>query len=225
MAVSHDVVRIPERPARAIAGGRRPLITLVRHGRTRWSAEGRYAGLRDIALSAQGRSDAAQIGLHLRVGRYARVFSSPLTRAMTTCALSGFGSAAHLLTDLAEWDCGTYEGLRSSEIRAQRPEWTLFADGCPSGERPEDVLVRADRVIKLLRAGDGDALIFSHGHFLRALAVRWIGLPLAVAEGLVLDSGSVSSLSTLPGGRPVITRWNDTAHLRMPEASRRAVRR
>ena len=141
---------------------------------------------------------------------FAKVFTSPLRRAMRTCELAGFGAVAEIDPDLVEWDYGEYEGRRTGEILAERPDWDLFRDGCPGGESPSQVAARADRVVKRLRAVPGDALLFSSGHLLRVLAMRWIGEPVASARYFMLNTASLSVLSyEQNSSQPVIRLWND----------------
>jgi probable phosphoglycerate mutase len=145
---------------------------------------------------------------------FAKVFTSPLQRATRTCELAGLGSAAEADGDLLEWNYGEYEGLRTTEIQAKRPDWQLFRDGCPGGESPDQVGVRADRVVSRVRAIKGDVLIFSSGHFLRVLAARWLGLEPAAGRFFMLDTASLSVLGYERSlSRPVIRLWNDTRHV------------
>jgi broad specificity phosphatase PhoE len=190
-----------------------PLIYLARHGETAWSRSGQHTGLTDIPLTDRGERNARMLGKRLAGIAFSRVFTSPLQRAARTCALAGFGTAAESDADLLEWNYGRYEGLRSVEIQAERPDWQLFRDGCPGGELPEQVAARADRVIKRLRDAAGDVLVFSSGHFLRMLAARWLGLEPAAGRLFVLDTASVSVLGyEKDQSHPVIRLWNDTHH-------------
>ena len=142
------------------------------------------------------------------------MFTSPLQRAARTCELAGFGNAAEVDRHLVEWNYGKYEGLRTSEIHAKRPDWQLFRDGCPDGELPDQVGVRADRVVSRVRAIKGDVLIFSSGHFLRVLAARWLGIEPAAGRFFMLDTASVSVLGYEKSlSQPVIRLWNDTRHV------------
>ena len=190
-----------------------PVIYLARHGETAWSVTGQHTGLTDLPLTERGERNAKRLGQRLARLLFAQVFTSPLQRAVRTCELAGFGAAAEVNPDLVEWNYGDYEGLRTSEIRAKRPEWELFRDGCPNGESPEQVGARADCVLSRVRAVKGDVLIFSSGHFLRVFAARWLGLEPAAGKLFMLD---VASLSTLGYGhdlcQPVIRFWNDTRH-------------
>jgi probable phosphoglycerate mutase len=190
-----------------------PAVFLVRHGETAWSLSGRHTGLTDIPLTAQGERNAALLGGRLGGRAFAAAFTSPLARARRTCELAGFGPAV-VDGDLAEWDYGRYEGRRTQDIRADRAEWQLFRDGCPGGESPQDVGVRADRVVGRVRAIAGDVLIFSSGHFLRVLAARWLGLEPAAGRLLMLGPASLSVLGYEHDlTEPVIRLWNDTTHL------------
>ena len=190
-----------------------PVIYLARHGETAWSVTGQHTGLTDLPLTERGERNAKRLGERLAGLRFAQVFTSPLQRAVRTCELAGFGAAAEVNPDLVEWNYGDYEGLRTSEIRAKRPEWELFRDGFPNGESPEQVGARADRVLSRVRAVKGDVLIFSSGHFLRVFAARWLGLEPVAGKLFMLG---VASLSTLGYEhdlcQPVIRFWNDTRH-------------
>ena len=142
------------------------------------------------------------------------MLTSPLARARRTCELAGFGAEAVVDPDLIEWDYGEYEGRRTAEIRVERPDWYLFRDGCPGGESLADVGGRADRVISRLRAAAGDLLLFSHGHFLRILAARWLGLPVADGRLLALGTASLSAIGyEHTTDEPAILFWNDNRHL------------
>jgi len=169
-------------------------------------------------LTPQGERNALALAPRLAGIRFGKVFSSPLQRARKTCALAGFGSAAEVDNDLVEWNYGEYEGLRSAEIRAKRPDWQLFRDGCPGGESPPDVRARAENVIARIQAVNDNVLIFSSGHFIRVLAARWIGLePSINSMSFLLSTASVSAVgyeSSL--AQPVIQLWNDTHHVCTP---------
>ena len=143
------------------------------------------------------------------------MFTSPLQRARRTCDLAGFGAVAEVDRDLVEWDYGQYEGRRSVEIRAERPNWELFRDGCPGGESPEKVASRADRVVSRVRAVPGDVLLFSSRHFIRVLASRWLGLePNANSRYFLLSTASVGAFGYENDlSRPAIRLWNDTHHV------------
>ena len=192
-----------------------PIIYLARHGETAWSLTGQHTGLTDLPLTERGERNASRLQERLKGLTFAKVFTSPLQRARRTCELAGFGSVAEIDPDLLEWDYGKYEGRRTAEIRAERPDWNLFRDGCPGGESPAQVAARADRAVSRVRAVQGDVLLFSSGHFLRALASRWIGLELTVhARSFMLSTASLSALGYEGSlSRPVIRLWNETRHV------------
>jgi probable phosphoglycerate mutase len=191
-----------------------PRITLVRHGQTPWSLTGQHTGRKDIPLTPAGEDEARRVGQRLQGHSFRAVLTSPLRRARHTCELAGFGSQAEEVPDLMEWNYGEYEGLRTSEIHQRRPEWHIFRDGCPGGERLEEVAARADRVVKRLLETGGDVLIFSHGHLLRILGARWAELPPQAAARFLLSSGSLSVLGQDPSfGDRVVVEWNDVSHL------------
>ena len=153
-----------------------PVIYLARHGETAWSVSGQHTGLTDLPLTERGERNARALGKRLQGLTFSVVLTSPLQRAARTCELAGFGATAEVDRDLLEWNYGEYEGRRTVEIRAERPDWQLFRDGCPGGEMPEQVGTRADRVVSRARAVQGDVLLFSSGHFLRVFSARWLGL-------------------------------------------------
>lgn len=169
-------------------------IYLVRHGETAWSLSGQHTGRTDIPLTEQGEKDARKLAERLRAVRFSRVFTSPLQRARQTYELAGLKEIAKIEPDLTEWDYGDYEGLRPSEIRKAQPDWNVFRDGCPRGESPSEISERADRLIARLRALEGNIAIFSHGHFGRVLAARWIGLSVRQAQAFLLNTASLSIL-------------------------------
>lgn len=145
--------------------------------------------------------------------RFSAVLTSPLRRARRTCELAGY-AAASVDEDLVEWDYGAYEGRRTDEIRAERPDWDVFRDGCPGGESADAVVARADRVIARARSVNGDVLVFSSAHLSRVLAARWLGASLDVARYLMLAPASLSALSYEHNSdEPAISFWNDTSHL------------
>ena len=186
-----------------------PEITLVRHGETEWSLSGRHTGRSDIPLTENGEAAARRVGPRLEGLTVAEVWSSPSQRARNTCRLAGFGERMIVKDDLAEWDYGAYEGIKTKEILAHRPGWKLFRDGCPNGERVADVGDRADRIIAAIRAANAPILIFSSSHFLRVLAARWLGLAPEDGAHFVLDTTSISVLGYEHDlTEPVIRRWN-----------------
>jgi broad specificity phosphatase PhoE len=191
-----------------------PVIYLARHGETAWSLSGQHTGFTDLPLTERGQRNARRLGERLKGLAFARVFTSPLQRAARTCDLAGFGAAAELDRDLVEWNYGDYEGLRTDEIHAQRPNWQLFRDGCPGGESPDQIGERADCVVNRVRAVEGDVLLFSSGHFLRVLAARWLGLEPAGGRYFLLGTASLSVLGYEHNlSEPVIRLWNDTDHV------------
>ena len=188
-----------------------PLIHLARHGETAWSLSGQHTGRTDLPLTKRGERNACALGERLRGLRFAKIFTSPLQRAVRTSELAGFGNAAESDPDLMEWDYGQYEGRRTAEIHAERPDWLLFRDGCPGGEMPDQVGARADRVIERVRAVPGNVLLFSSGHILRVLAARWLGLEAAGGRYFVLGTSSLSILGYEHNlAEPVIRLWNES---------------
>ncbi len=199
----------PERPPERGAGPERPPeLVLVRHGETEWTLSGQHSGRTDVPLTEAGRRQVGSVAPKLAGRSFAVVLSSPLSRAWDTAALVGFADRAERSDDLTEWDYGDYDGVTTAEIRRDRPGWTVWADGVPNGESVDDVGRRADRVVARARDADGDVLLFSHGHFLRILAARWVGLAPADGRRLSLDPGSVSVLGW-ERETPVVVRWND----------------
>jgi len=192
-----------------------PIIYVARHGETAWSLTGQHTGLTDLPLTEAGECNARRLGERLKGLTFATVFTSSLQRAVRTCELAGFGAVAQIDGDLVEWNYGEYEGRRGAEIRAKRPDWQLFRDGCPGGELPRQVGARADRVVHRLRSIQGDVLLFSSGHFIRVLASRWIGIePSVNARSFMLSTASLSALGYENDfSRPVIRLWNDTNHV------------
>lgn len=191
------------------------IIYMARHGETAWSRTGRHTGITDLPLTEQGERNARRLGERLKGLTFAKVLTSPLRRARQTCELAGFGSVAEIDPDLVEWDYGEYEGRATADIRAERPDWSLFRDGCPGGESPQQIAARADRVARRLRTEPGDVLVFSSRHFMQALAVRWIGVePIDVAESFTLSTSSLSALGYKESpSQPAIRLWNETHYL------------
>jgi broad specificity phosphatase PhoE len=190
------------------------VIYLARHGETAWSLSGQHTGLTDLPLTQRGECNARRLGKRLQGVEFARVFTSPLQRALRTCELAGFGPRAEVDRDLVEWHYGDYEGLRTADIRAMRPDWELFRDGFPGGESLDEVGARADRVVHRVRSIDGAVLIFSSAHFLRVLAARWLGLKPEIARYFLLGTASLSTLTYEHNpSEPVIGMWNDTRHI------------
>ena len=193
-----------------------PITYLARHGETAWTLTGQHTGRTDIPLTERGESNARRLGERLKRLTFARVFTSPLRRAVRTCELAGFAAVATVDPDLVEWNYGEYEGRRTAEIRLERPDWQLFRDGCPGGEMPDEVGVQADRMVSRVRAVQGDVLLFSSGHFLRVLAARWLGLEPGAGRFFLLSTASLSALGYEHDlTQPVIRLWDDTRHVDM----------
>ena len=185
-------------------------LYLIRHGETEWSLSARHTGRTELGLNARGAQQAAALEPHLREIAFTHVLTSPRQRARRTCELAGLAAAAGIEADLAEWDYGDDEGQRTAEICLQRPGWNLYRDGCPQGESPAQVSVRADCLIARLRLLAGNVALFSHGQFGGVLAARWIGLPLAEARHFPLGTASLSMLGFDPHhpDTAVIASWN-----------------
>jgi probable phosphoglycerate mutase len=167
-----------------------------------------------LPLTERGERNAGSLGERLRGLTFARIFTSPLQRARRTCELAGFGDRAEIDSDLVEWNYGDFEGRTSADIHQERPGWHIFRDGCPGGETPAQVGARADRVVRRVRAVQGDVLLFSSAHFLRVLAPRWLGLEPAAGRFLVLSTASLSALGYEHNlTEPVIRLWDDTRHV------------
>ena len=192
-----------------------PEILLLRHGETEWSVSGQHTSFTDIPLTDNGRVHGELMGRRIAGRRFALVLSSPLTRARETCRLAGLGDEAELSDDLREFAYGAYEGITTPDIRRDRPGWDLWRDGAPGGETAAQVGERCDRVIERALAADGDVALFGHGHALRVLGARWLGLPPDAGGLLALSTGSLCILG-FERERRVIWLWNDTNHLAGP---------
>jgi broad specificity phosphatase PhoE len=190
------------------------VVYLARHGETAWSLSGQHTGRTDLPLTERGERNARALGERLRGLTFTKVFTSPLQRATRTCELAGFGRVAEIDPDLIEWDYGQYEGRRTVEIHAERPDWQLFRDGCPGGESPDQIGARADRVVERVRAVQGDVALFSSAHFLRVLGARWLNLEAAAGRYLLLSTASLSALGYEHNrAEPAIRLWNETRHV------------
>lgn len=196
--MSYPVATVPTPPGR---------LVVARHGQTEWSRSGQHTGTTDLPLLAEGATQARSLGARLGGHGFAAVVTSPRLRARQTCELAGFGGQAAVDEDLAEWDYGDYEGLTTPAIRQRHPGWLLWRDGAEGGEMPEQVAARADRVIARARARTGDTLAFAHGHILRVLAARWLGLAPAEGQRMVLGAGGLGVLGW-EHDEPVLVRWN-----------------
>jgi broad specificity phosphatase PhoE len=189
-------------------GAARPMeLFVIRHGETAWSLSGQHTGTTDIPLTNNGRRLAQRLRPILAKEAFALVLVSPLQRARETCELAGLGRAAVIDPDLVEWNYGDYEGLTPKQIHEGAPGWLLFRDGCPGGESPEQVGARADRVIGRVRGVEGNVALFAHGHILRVLVARWIGLPAGAGQHFLLGTGTLCMLSHYRE-IPAIRTWN-----------------
>jgi broad specificity phosphatase PhoE len=182
-------------------------VVLVRHGETEWSRAGKHTGRTDIPLTERGRQEAEAVGAGLQGRQFVLVLTSPLARAAETCLLAGLGDVAEPREELMEWDYGAYEGRETVDIREERPGWTLWRDGVPEGETIAQVQARVDLVIAELRSVAGDAAVFAHGHLLRVLAARWLGLEPAAGRLFALDPATISILG-YERETPVVRMWN-----------------
>ena len=191
-------------------------IYFIRHGETAWSLSGQHTGRTDLPLTPHGEAMARELATALKGIDFSLVLTSPRLRARTTCTLAGFdGKRVQLEPNLAEWDYGDYEGLRTAEIHEMHPAWDVWKDGCPGGETPAGVSERADHLIdRLIDASDitGNVIAFSHGQFGRALAARWIGLPVTQGQHFAIAPASISILGFEADhpNRRVISLWNST---------------
>lgn len=182
-------------------------VYLLRHGETEWSLNGQHTGVTDIPLTENGRRAARLLQPILAKQKFALVLTSPLQRARETCRLAGLGPVADIEQDLIEWNYGEYEGLKTEQIRETRPGWTVFRDGCPGGESPEQIGARADRVVARVHATEGDVALFAHGHILRVVAARWINLTPAYGEHFLLDTATLNILGFYRES-PAFKIWN-----------------
>jgi broad specificity phosphatase PhoE len=187
-----------------------PILWLARHGETEWSRTLRHTGRTDIPLTAKGEAEAGALREPLAAIDFDRVLSSPLSRARETCELAGLGDRAELRDELLEWDYGDYEGITSVEIRERDPDWVLWRDGCPGGESPGQIGARIDSLIGELLGESGNVAVFAHGHVLRVLAARWIGLGPEGGALLKLGTATLSRLGWEHETR-VVDRWNAPA--------------
>ena len=182
-------------------------LVLVRHGETEWSREARHTGRTDVPLTAEGRRQAERLSDALAEWSFARVLSSPLSRALDTCRLAGYGERAELSDALLEWDYGEYEGETTACIRETRPGWNLWRDGSPGGETVADVSTRVDPLVSELKESEGDVVLFAHGHLLRVLAARWVELAPEAGARLWLATATISVLG-FERETAVFRRWN-----------------
>jgi broad specificity phosphatase PhoE len=169
-------------------------VYIVRHGATEWSVSGQHTSRTDLPLIESGEEQAREVGRKLEDRRFELVLCSPLLRARETCQLAGFGDAAELCDDLREWDYGEYEGLTTPEVHERDPDWSLWRDGCPGGESPEQIGARVDRVLERFARLEGEGLAFAHGHVLRVLTARWLEMGVAAGARFKLEAGSIGVL-------------------------------
>jgi broad specificity phosphatase PhoE len=182
-------------------------VYVIRHGETEWSLSGRHTGLTDLPLTARGRKTAELLRPVLAEPSFALVLTSPLQRARHTCELAGLAGQAQVTSDLEEWHYGDYEGLTTAQIHEQVPDWMIFSNGCPAGETPEQVRIRVDRLMDVVKATKGHVALFAHGHILRVFVARWLNLPVMAGGHFLLDTGTLNILSYDHGG-PAVKRWN-----------------
>ncbi len=185
----------------------RQTVFLIRHGKTSWTECGRHTGRTDIPLSWEGRREAAILKPVFEKVDICLVLSSPLKRAFETCEIAGLSERSRKEPDLMEWDYGGYEGLTTSEIREKVPFWTVFTHPVPGGENIEEVARRADRVIGEIRQREGNIVIFSHGHFLRVMASRWLGMDPSFGRFFPLGTSTLSVFD-YEHEYPAIRTWN-----------------
>jgi len=182
-------------------------VLAIRHGETVWSLSGQHTGTTDIPLTDNGRRLAERMRPVLARHEFELVLSSPMQRAQETCELAGLGKRAIIDADLVEWNYGKYEGLTPEQIQAIAPGWLIFRDGCPGGESPEQIGTRVDRVISRSRKAQGNVALFAHGHVLRVLGARWIGMPPSGGQHFLLSTGTFSVLSYYRD-IPALRIWN-----------------
>lgn len=188
-------------------------VFIVRHGETAWSITRQHTGRTDLPLTAKGEHDAQALAPRLAQVCFAAVLSSPLQRAQRTAVLAGFGADLQIDDDLLEWDYGAYEGRRTVDIRSEFPGWQLFEHGCPGGETPQAVGVRADRAIARIRNIAGDVLLFAHQDILRVVAVRWLRMNVVNGRFFPLCTASISMLGYDHGiDEPAFKLWNGSSN-------------
>jgi broad specificity phosphatase PhoE len=186
-------------------------IYLIRHGETEWTLSRKHTGTTDVPLTKNGEDQALAIGKRLRGHPFQTILSSPLQRAVQTCAIAGFLDQARLDMDLIEWNYGNFEGLTTEQIWKREPHWNIFSNGAPGGESVADITARANKVLTKIQFLHGDVALFSHGHFLRALAARWLQLPVQEGRLFALFPSAISILG-FERTTHVLTLWNDISH-------------
>ena len=189
-----------------------PTLWLLRHGETPWTVLGRHTSRTDLALTPLGEQQAVALGRRLARRPLGLILMSPLIRASETCRLAGYAALATSEPNLQEWVYGALEGKTTAEIRIEQPMWIIWEAEAPRGETPDNVALRANRVIARALAADRDVALFGHGHQLRVLAARWLGLPPGAGGSLALDTASLSMLG-MERERRVIRQWNEICHL------------
>ena len=182
-------------------------LWLIRHGETEWTVSGAHTGRTDIPLTENGKRQAVALGRELAGRAFALVLVSPFERALETCRIAGYAAQAIVDPNLAEWFYGSYEGRTTSQILAERPDWSIWHQGPLNGETIEQVAARAESVIARAVAAGGDVALFAHGHFLRILTARWLEMPPRAAQRFALETGSISVLGYERDTR-VIAKWN-----------------
>lgn len=190
-------------------------LFIMRHGETDWSRSGQHTGRTDLPLTQRGEEEARQLGTRIRDVTFSQVFTSPLQRAQKTCEIAGLAGSARSDPNLIEWDNGQYEGLTTAQILEAHPGWDLYRDGCPGGELPAEVCQRASQFIQATRDMPGNIALFTHGHFARALATQWIGIPVKHGSNFVLGTAALSILAYQhnPPFLPIIELWNSQSKL------------
>jgi broad specificity phosphatase PhoE len=188
-------------------------VVLVRHGQTEWSASGKHTGRTDIPLTELGRRQADALRDMLSGTEFALVLSSSLIRAWETMERAGYATTGVATDDLLEWNYGVYEGRRTDDIRTEIPDWSVWTHPIVGGETIDEIGARADRAIAQALSVDGPVALFAHGHVLRVLGARWMGLPAATGRNLQLDTATISTLGWERENR-VVRHWNEACHLR-----------
>ncbi|TFB93614.1 histidine phosphatase family protein [Cryobacterium sp. HLT2-28] len=187
-------------------------IVLVRHGQTQWSISGRHTGRTDIPLTDLGRQQADALGEMLDGRDFSMVLSSPLKRAWETMQRAGYADQGMPDENILEWDYGVFEGRTTRDIRSSEPDWSVWTSPIVGGETVDEVGARADLAIERCLAAPGPVAVFAHGHFLRIMTARWMGLPAAAGRHLSLGTATVSTLGWERENR-VLQMWNDACHL------------
>lgn len=187
-------------------------IYLIRHGETEWTLSDQHTGTSDIALTENGKKQAQALAKRLNSELFQKVFVSPMIRTRQTCQIAGFSQQAIVDSNLVEWNYGKYEGLTSKEIHQKSPHWNVFLNGAPSGENVENIKLRTTQLLQAFQKIQGNIAVFSHGHFLRALAVAYIEQPIQMGRHFSLFPAAISILS-YEKSIPAICLWNDISHM------------